>query len=119
MSQASKEKKIKEIADFLENNGIDPRSAVEFKHKFETFYYVGGSRRFAEETRIGFNLIVESDIHVSMHEINDIDFETAFSVAKQEFVYDDDKETLTITGTDSSKHAEPYRIVINSIYLDF
>jgi len=116
----TKEEKNKDaILTFLKNNDINPNDAMGYNNKFETRYYVGDSRRFAEETRIGFNIVDTSDINVSLHEINDIEYETGFKVSEQMFNYDEDNETLTIIGNASKKHNEAYKIVINSIYLDF
>ena len=115
----TKEEKNKDaIHNFLKNNDIDPSEAMGFNHKFETRYFVGDNRKFDEETRIGFNIVGTSDINVSMHEINDIEFETAFKITEQMFNYDDITETLTITGKSSKNENEEYKIVINSIYLD-
>jgi hypothetical protein len=86
--------------------------------KLETRYYVGDSRKFAEETRIGFNTLGTSDINVTFYEINDIEFETVFKITEQMFSYDEVNETLTITGDTSKKHNGPYKIIISGIYLD-
>ena len=118
MSLTKEEKNKEEIHSFLKNNDIDPNTAMGYDNKFETRYYVGDSRKFAEETRIGFNIVGTSDINVSFHEINDIEFETAVKISEQTFTYDEENETLTITGDTSKKHNEAYKIVINSIYLD-
>ena len=107
------------IHTFLKNNDIDPANAMDFKNKFETAYYVGDSRKFAEETRIGFNIVGTSDINVTFYEINDIEYETVFKITEQIFQYDEALETLTISGNHSKKHDEAYKVVINSIYLDF
>ena len=72
MSLTQEQKNKDAIQTFLDNNGINTDDAKSFKNKFETFYYVGDSRKFAEPTRIGFNIVGASDINVSLHEINDI-----------------------------------------------
>ena len=118
MALTKEEKNRDEIHTFLKNNDIDPNNAMGYNNKFGTAYYVGDSRKFAEETRIGFNIVGTSDINVSLHEINDIEYETAFKITEQMFNYDENNETLTIIGNNSKKHNEEYKIVINSIYLD-
>ena len=118
MPLTKEEKNRDAIHSFLKNNDIDPNDAMGFNNKFETRYFVGDSRKFDEETRIGFNIVGVSGINVSLHEINDIEFETAFTIADQIFIYDEDLETLTISGDNSKKHNESYKVVINSIYLD-
>jgi hypothetical protein len=118
MALTKEEENREAIHAFLKNNDLDINEAMGFKNKFETRYFVGDSRKFDEETRIGFNIVEKSDINVSMHEINDIEFETAFSISNQTFVYDDITETLTITGISSKQANEAYKVVINSIYLD-
>ncbi|WP_373030340.1 hypothetical protein [Sulfurovum sp.] len=118
MALTKEERNREEINTFLKNNDISPNTAMGYDNKFETRYYVGDNRKFAEETRIGFNIIGTSDIHVNLHEINDIEFETAFKITEQMFSYDEDNETLTITGDASNKHNEAYKIIISSIYLD-
>jgi len=107
------------IHAFLINNDMDPNKGMDYKNKFGTSYYVGDSRKFAEETRIGFDITGTSGINVSLHEINDIEYETAFKITEQMFDYDETLETLTITEDESKKHDEAYKVVINSIYLDF
>jgi len=119
MALTKEEKNKDAIHTFLKNNDIDPNDAMGYNNKFETAYYVGDSRKFAEETRIGFNIVGAGDINVSLHEINDIEYETAFKITEQTFDYDETNETLTIVGNNSKKHNEGYKIVINSIYLDF
>ena len=118
MALTKEEQNKDAINSFLKNNDIDPSIAMGYDNKFETRYYVGDSRKFAEETRIGFNIVGTSDINVSFHEINDIEFETAFKITEQMFTYDDNLETLTITGDNSKHHNEAYKIIIGSIYLD-
>lgn len=118
MALTKEEKNRDEIHTFLKNNDIDLNDAMGFKNKFETAYYVGDSRKFSEETRIGFNIVGTSDINVSLHEINDIEYETAFKITDQMFNYDDSNETLSIIGNNSKKHNEAYKVIINSIYLD-
>ena len=118
MPLTQEEKNRDAIQTFLKNNDIDPNDAMGHNNKFETRYFVGDSRKFAEETRIGFNIIGTSDINVSLHEINDIEYETAFKTTEQMFHYDEGNETLTIIGNNPKKHNEEYKIVINSIYLD-
>ncbi|MEN8304400.1 MAG: hypothetical protein ABFQ64_10040 [Campylobacterota bacterium] len=119
MALTKEDKNRDEISNFLKNNNIDPQEAMSFDNKFSTSYYVGESRKFAEETRIGFNIVGTNEINVSFYEINDIEFETTFKISQQTFSYDEENETLTITGNNSSKHNGEYKIVINSIYLDF
>jgi Txe/YoeB family toxin of Txe-Axe toxin-antitoxin module len=118
MALTKEEKNIEAIKSFLKNNDIDPYTVMGHGNKLETRYYVGDSRRFAEETRIGFNIVGTSDINVIFYEINDIEFETAFKITEQMFSYDEDNETLIITGDTSKKHNEAYKIIISSIYLD-
>lgn len=118
MALTKEEKNIEAIKSFLKNNDIDPNTAMGQGNKLETRYYVGDNRRFAEETRIGFNIVGTSDINVVFFEINDIEFETAFKITEQMFSYDEVNETLIITGDTSKKHNEPYKIIISSIYLD-
>ena len=116
--QDTKEQKNKnEIDTFLEHNGIEPHLGMCY-NKFETAYYVGDSRIFLEPTPIGFNTIGTSDINVSLHEINNIEFETEFKISEQDYIFDEEYETLTITGNNTTKHNEDYKIVISSIYLD-
>lgn len=119
MAVTKEEKNREEIEAFLKNNEIDPNHAMGFENKFETRYYVGESRKFAEETRIGFNIVGTRDINVSLHEINDIEFQTRFQITQQTFHYDDATETLTIVGQDSKNHDQEYKVVISSIYLEF
>jgi len=119
MPLTKEEKNRDEINSFLQNNDIEPQNAMSFDNKFGTAYYVGESRKFAEETRIGFNIVGTSDVNVTLYEINDIEFETGFKVSEEEFSYNDSNETLTIIGNSAKKHNEEYKIVINSIYLDF
>lgn len=117
MALTKEEKNRDEINTFLKNNDIDPQNAMDFENKYGTAYYVGESRKFAEETRIGFNILGTTDINVTFYEINGIEFETEFKISEQTFSYDENNETLTIIGNNSQKHGE-YKIVINSIYLD-
>lgn len=119
MSSDNKQKNIEAIAAYLDNNSIDPNIIMDRKTKLEVGYYVGERRVFAEETKVGFNIVEEDEISVYLFEINDIEFETAFKVSEQNFIYDEVLETLNITGTDSKKHNEDYKLVINSIYFDF
>lgn len=119
MALVDEQKNRDAIQAFLINNDMDPNAGMDYKNKFGTSYYVGDSRKFAEETRIGFDITDTSVINVSLHEINDIEYETAFKTREQMFDYDEALETLTIRGDDSKKHNATYKIVINSIYLDF
>lgn len=89
-----------------------------YNNKFGTAYYIDGTRNFSEETPIGFDIVSTSNINVSLHDINDIEFETTFKTTEQIFNFDEVHETLTIIGNDSKKHNGEYRIVISSIYLD-
>ena len=118
MARTKEEKNRQAINAFLKNNDIDHITAIGYDNKLETRYYVGDNRRFAEETRIGFNIVGTSDINVIFYEINDIEFETAFKITEQMFSYDEVNETLIITGDTSKKYNEPYKIIISSIYLD-
>ena len=118
MALTKEQKNKDEINSFLKNNDIDPQNATGYNNKFGTAYYVGGSRKFAEEATIGFSIDDASNSNVSLHDINDIEFETGFKVTEQIFNYDETNETLTIIGNNSKKHNEEYKIVINSIYLD-
>ena len=118
MALTKEEKNKNEINTFLKHNGIDPHNATGYNNKFETRYYVGDSRKFAEEATIGFNAVGTSDINVSLHDINDIEFETEFKITEQTFNFDEEYETLTIIGNDSKKHNGEYKVVISSIYLD-
>lgn len=119
MASENKQKNIEAIAAYLDNNSIDPNIVMDRKTKLEVGYYAGEKRIFAEETKVGFNILDEDEISVYLFEINDIEFETAFKVTEQNFIYDDILETLSITGTDSKKDNEDYKLVINSIYFDF
>lgn len=116
--ESKEQQNIDEIHVFLANNGIDPYNLNGYNSKFSIFYYVGESRKFAEESRIVFNVIDTSNILISLNEINYIEYETEFKTTQHLFKYDEDSETLTITGSNSTKHNEDYKIVINSIYLD-
>jgi len=118
MERTKEEKNKEAISTFLEYNGIDPSQPISTT-KFETRYFIGESRKLAEETRVSFNITGTSHINVSFFEINDIEYETAFNIKEHTFTYDDDFDTLTITGNDSPKHNEAYKVVVNSIYLDF
>lgn len=106
------------ISAFLKHNGIDPHNATGYNNKFETAYFVGDSRKFFEETPIGFSILDTSYSNVSLHDINDIEFETVFKVTEQSFSFDEEYETLTITANESKKHNKEYKVVISSIYLD-
>jgi len=114
----TKEQKNKEaINTFLAYNGITPETAMGY-HKFETAYHVGSKRIFREMTPIIFNIHMPSDINVLLPEINDIEFETQFKIAHHDFQFDDDNETLVITGDTSKKHNQNYKILVHSLYLD-
>ncbi len=119
MALTKEEKNKEEINTFLKNNDIDPNNAMGYDNKFEIRYYIDDSRRFSEETRIGFNTLASSYINVSLYEINDIEYETQFKITEQTFSFDDVHETLTIVGTGSKKHSGEYKVVISSIYLDY
>jgi len=119
MSSIDQQKNTEAIAAFLDNNSIDPDTAMSNENKFEVRYFVGEKRMFSEETRVGFNIVEEGGISVYFFEINDIEFETAFKVTEQDFSYDEVMETLSITSSESQKHNEAYKVVINSIYIDF
>lgn len=113
-----KEEKNKEaIITFLAYNGIAPETAMGY-HKFETAYHVGDTRIFREMTPVIFQIHTPSDINVVLPEINDIEFETQLKISQQIFHFDDDNETLVITGDESKKHSQRYKILIHSLYLD-
>ena len=118
MSLAQEQINKDEIHSFLKNNNIDPRNAMGYNNKFGTRYYVGESRKFAEEATVGFDISDKSDINVSLHDINDIEFETGFKVTEHNFSYDETSEALTITGNNSKIHNEGYKVIIESVYLD-
>lgn len=118
MALTKEEKNKDAINTFMKYNDIDPNNAMGYNNKFETRYYVGESRKFAEEATIGFNVVTASDINVSLYDINDIEYETEFKITEQTFIFDEEYETLTIVGNDSKKHNKEYKIVISSIYLD-
>lgn len=105
------------ISTFLAYNGITPETAMGY-HKFEVAYHVGGSRIFREMTPVIFQIHTPSDINVVLPEINDIEFETQLKISQQDFHFDDDNETLVITGDTSDKHNQNYKILIHSLYLD-
>ncbi|QOP43553.1 hypothetical protein FJR45_06140 [Sulfurimonas sediminis] len=92
---------------------------MDFSQKFETAYHVGESRKFYEATTVGFNVLDTTATNVLLVDINSIEFETEFKITEQSFHYNDTNETLTISSSESEKHNEAYKIVINSIYLDF
>ncbi len=118
MQRINEENNKEAIRTFLEFNGIDPSHPMG-STKFETRYFVGENRKLSEETRVSFNITGVSNINVSLFEINDIEYETAFNIKEHTFAYDDEFDTLTITGDNSPKHNEAYKVVINSIYPDF
>lgn len=119
MALTKEEKNKEQINIFLEYNSIDPDNATGYNNNFGTAYYVGGTRKFAEETPVGFSTASTSYVNVALHDINDIEFETDFKVTEQTFNFDEEFETLTITGNNPNKHKEDYKVVISSIYLDF
>jgi len=119
MSGSKKQSNKEEIISFLQNNNISQENVFDFSKKFEVAYYVGESRKFYEETTVGFNVIDENATNVLLVDINSIEFETELKITDQSFHYDETNETLTISGTESDKHKEVYKIVINSLYLDF
>ena len=116
--ELNEQKNIDAIHAFLANNNIDQNSLNGYNCKLTIFYYVGESRKFAEETRLVFNILGDKTIVISLNEINYIEFETEFKTTENIFTYDEDSETLTIIGNNSNKHNQDYKIVINSIYLD-
>ncbi len=118
MSKIQEQMNLAAIHEFLTNNLMDTKSPMSYEKKFDTFYYVGDKRIFAESTRIGFDITEGSDVNAHMHEINYIDFETVFKASEHRFSYDEENETLTVTG-ESEKHEAPYKVVINSIYMEF
>ncbi|QSZ42131.1 hypothetical protein GJV85_08405 [Sulfurimonas aquatica] len=118
MPLSKEEKNKEEINKFLKHNDIDPTDPMSYKNLYGTAYYVGESRKFAEPTRINFNILSSSDINVSLYEINDIEFVNAFKSKEQTFIFDEEHETLTITGNDTQKHNEDYKVVINSLFPD-
>ena len=119
MPLTKEEKNKAEINTFLEYNNIDPHNAMGYNNKFETTYYVGENRMFREETPIGFDIVSEGNNKASLHDINDIEFATSFKTVLDDFSFDEDHETLTISGNDPTKHNKGYKVVISSIYLDF
>lgn len=116
---AIKEENKNAIETFLENNSISPEYAMGYNNKFEIRYFVGERRMFSEETTVGFNIMGTSDVNVSLYDINHIEYETSFKITEQTFSYDEVRETLTITGTSKKTGNDVYKVVINSIYLDF
>jgi len=119
MAANQKQEYLEQIQAFLQNNSIDPNHAMGYNNKFGTRYYVGDSRKFAEEATVGFNIFDTEGINVSLHDINDIEFETVFKVTEHSFSYDDTSEALTITADKPNKHNEEVKVIIESIYLDF
>jgi len=117
MSLTKEEIKKEAISTFLAWNAITPETAMGF-HKFEVAYHVGDERIFREMTPVIFNIHTPCDIHVVLPEINDIEFETQLKMTEQNFHFDDDNETLVITGDQSTKHNQSYKILIHSLYLD-
>lgn len=115
----TKEQKNKDAIEiFLQFNNIESKNAMGY-NKFETTYYVGGERIFREKMPVIFNILDTSDVNVFLPEVNDIEFEMSHTITKQNFHFDEEYETLTITGEDTTKHNQEYKIVISSIYLDF
>ncbi len=119
MSSTTEQANKEAIIAFLQNNNISSDNVMDFSQKFETAYHVGESRKFYEATTVGFNVLDMAATNVLLVDINSIEFETEFKITDQSFYYDDTNETLTISSTESEKHNEAYKIVINSIYLDF
>ncbi|PHR59597.1 MAG: hypothetical protein COA44_01255 [Arcobacter sp.] len=119
MADINEQKNKDQVLAFLKNNDIDPSIAMGNQNKFITMYFVEDKRLFSEETRIGFNIEDDSDINVHFFEIIHMDFETSFKIKEHDFNYDEEKETLSITGTNSKIHKADYKVVIHSIYLDF
>lgn len=119
MPSTQEQKNQEAIHAFLQNNSISPDDIMNFTKRFETAYYVGQSRKFYEETTVGFNALDANTVNVLLVDINGIEFETELKVTDQTFHYDDSNETLTISSENSQKHNEEYKIVINSLYLDF
>ncbi len=117
MSLTKEEINKEAISTFLAWNAITPETAMGF-HKFEVAYHVGDERIFREMTPVIFNIHTPCDIHVVLPEINDIEFETQLKMTEQNFHFDDDNETLVITGDESTKHNQSYKILIHSLYLD-
>lgn len=117
MSRTKEEINKEAISTFLAWNAITPETAMGF-HKFEVAYHVGDERIFREMTPVIFNINTPCDIHVVLPEINDIEFETQLKMTEQNFHFDDDNETLVITGDQSTKHNQSYKILIHSLYLD-
>ncbi|SFV53717.1 hypothetical protein MNB_SM-4-390 [hydrothermal vent metagenome] len=117
MSLTKEEINKEAISTFLAWNAITPETAMGF-HKFEVAYHVGDERIFREMTPVIFNIHTPCDIHVVLPEINDIEFETQLKMTQQTLHFDDDNETLVITGDESTKHNQSYKILIHSLYLD-
>jgi len=103
MSLTKEEQNKEAISTFLAYNGITPETAMGY-HKFEVAYHVGESRLFREMTPVIFHIDRPSSINVILPEINDIEFETQLKITEQDFHFDDDNETLVITGDNSEKH---------------
>lgn len=111
--QPTKEQKNKdEIITFLNHNAIPLQNARGY-NKFEIAYFIGEKREFLEKTPVIFNIIDEDDINIHLTEINDIVFKTVFKASEQNFKFDEDFETLSVTNDDG------YKVVISSIYLDY
>lgn len=119
MTKEQEERNQEAIKSFLANNDIDPQVAMGFDNKFEVRYFVGDKRKFAEETTVGFNIIGTSDVNMSFYDINAIEFETAYKISEQTFTYDEVLENLTIIGANLDKHEGEYKVIINSIYIEF
>ena len=111
-------KKVEAIHTFLANNLVDVTNLGAYNNKFTVFYYVGESRKFAEETRVAFDFGNTDTITIMLNEINFIEFETNFSTNDYDFSYDEEGERLYIVGNNSDKHDGEYKIVVNSNYFD-
>jgi len=117
MSLTKEEINKEAISTFLAWNAITPETAMGF-NKFEVAYHVGNDRIFREMTPVIFQIHTPTDINVLLPEINDIEFETQLKMTQQTFHFDDDNETLVITGDTSDKHNQNYKILVHSLYLD-
>jgi len=107
------------LVKFLNNNEMDLQASSVLDQKFEVRYFVGERRVFAEDTRVLINVVSEDEVVIVLNEINDVEFVTRFNTSHEDFVYDEVMETLSITGDEPSKHEQGYKLVINSIYIEF
>lgn len=111
MSLTKNELNKEAVMTFLHFNNIEPNNAMAY-NKFETAYYEGEHRIFREQTAVIFNTLKSNDMDVILPEVNSVEFQTVFKTAEEDFYFDDDNDTLSITN-------EEYKVVISSAYLDF